>query len=119
MPVALQGYRDSPAAVARVDGRDRGQAAVQRLERLYGRAWRPCTADRVVFSRQKAIIDQIQARIRSGLTSDEAVKEVEKRPRVAGGFSPLGPTSLYKGKASVLQIKLVEAISFGDTLMEP
>ena len=54
-----------------------GKPAVERLEELYGAAWKPASSDQVLFSRRKAIVDQIRACIKSGLTPDEAVKEVE------------------------------------------
>ncbi|KAN0075727.1 Transcriptional activator of glycolytic enzymes domain containing protein [Elaphomyces granulatus] len=45
-----------------------GKPAVQDLDRSYGPAWRPSASERVLFSRRKVIIDEIQARIKSGLS---------------------------------------------------
>jgi hypothetical protein len=55
-----------------------GKPAVKELERRYGPAWRPSSSERVQFSRRKAIVDEIEARIKSGLSPDSAVKEVEE-----------------------------------------
>ena len=55
-----------------------GKPAVKELERLHGPAWRPSSSERVQFSRRKAIVDEIEARVKSGLSPDSAVKEVEE-----------------------------------------
>jgi len=55
-----------------------GKPVVQDLAQSYGPAWRPSASERVLFSRRKVIIDEIQARIKSGLSPDAAVKEVEE-----------------------------------------
>jgi transcriptional activator of glycolytic enzymes GCR1 len=60
----------------------KGKPAVQDLERLYGPAWRPSANERVLFSCRKVIIDEIQARTKSGRCCSE-------RWRRVGGSTPV------------------------------
>jgi hypothetical protein len=75
-----------------------GNPPVQLLEKSYGATWRPSRSERVMFSRRKVIIDEIHARIRSGLAPEAAVQEIEL-VRSRGRLS-LYRLSLYLNKAS-------------------